>query len=278
METPGITSPLPDCWVVGHGLLGAALAASLRSAGTRVLTLDLLAPADVVGDAADEAVLQRSLQRLVPQVVFCCQATGGGTPADYRRAYGDVVQQLTALNLRVVFCSSVSVYGAVSGAVDEAVQPVGASERAQILLDTEDAVRRSGGIVLRLAALYGAGRCEVLRRHLAGEPRLPGNADRFLSYVHTDDAVSALILAAQKAVPGSCLNVCGESVQHVELYRQLTEATGVLPSEETTPASRRGLSDRLIDCARLRELGWKPQMSLRRFAEHFADTIGTNAP
>lgn len=278
METPGIASPLPDCWVVGHGLLGAALATSLRCTGTRVLTLDLSAPADVVGDAADEAVLQRALQLLVPQVVFCCQATGGGSPADYRRAYVDVVRRLTAMNLRVVFCSSVSVYGAASGAVDEAVQPVEPSERAQILLEAESAVRSSGGIVLRLAALYGAGRCEVLRRHLAGEPRLPGNADRFLSYVHTDDAVSALILAAQKAAPGSSLNVSGETVQHAELYRQLTEATGVLPSEETTPASRRGLSDRLIDCARLRELGWKPQMSLRRFAEQFADTFGTDAP
>lgn len=277
METPGITSPLPDCWVVGQGLLGAALAATLRRAGTRVLTLDLLAPADVVGDAADEAVLQRALQQLVPQVVFCCQATGGGTPDDYRRTYGDVVRRLIALNLRVVFCSSVSVYGAVTGAVDEAVQPVAPSERAQILLDTEDAVSRSGGIVLRLSALYGAGRCEVLRRHLAGEPRLPGNSERFLSYVHTDDAVSALILAAQKAAPGSCLNVCGESVRHEELYKQLAAATGVSLVEAMTPASRRGCSDRLIECARLQALGWVPRMSLRRFAEQFADTFGTDA-
>lgn len=277
METPGIASPLPDCWVVGHGLLGAALAGCLRCAGARVLTLDLSAPADVVGDAADEAVLQRALQRLVPQVVFCCQATGGGSPADYRRAYGDVVRQLTSRKLRVVFCSSISVYGAASGAVDETVQPVEPSERAQILLEAESAVCRSGGIVLRLAALYGVRRCEVLRRHLAGEPRLPGKAQRFLSYVHLDDAVSALILAAQKAAPGSCLNVSGESVRHEELYRQLTEATGVPPSKKTAPSSRRGLSDRLIECARLRALGWVPQMSLRRFAEHFADTFRTDA-
>ncbi len=277
METPGIASPLPDCWVVGHGLLGAALAASLRCAGARVLTLDLSASADVVGDAADESVLQRALQLLVPQVVFCCQATGGGLPADYRRTYGDVVRQLAALKLRVVFCSSISVYGAASGAVDETVQPVEPSERAQILLEAESAVCRSGGIVLRLAALYGVGRCEVLRRHLAGEPRLPGKAERFLSYLHIDDAVSALVLAAQKAAPGSCLNVSGESLRLEELYRQLTEATGVPPSEQTALSSRRGLSDRSIECARLRALGWVPQMSLRRFAEHFADTFGTDA-
>lgn len=277
METPGIASPLPDCWVVGHGLLGAALATSLRCTGTRVLTLDLSTPADVVGDAADEAVLQRALQLLVPQVVFCCQATGGGSPADYRRTYVDVVRRLTSLNLRVVFCSSVSVYGAASGAVDEAVLPVEPSERARILLEAESAVSRSGGIVLRLAALYGVGRCEVLRRHLAGEPRLPGQAERILNYVHTDDAVSALILAAQNAAPGSCLNVSGESVRLEELYRQLTAATGVPSAAESAPVSLRGLSDRLIESARLRKLGWKPQMSLRRFAEHFADTFGTDA-
>lgn len=277
METPGIASSLTDCWVVGHGMLGAALAASLRCAGARVLTLDLSAPADVVGDAADESVLQRALQLLVPQVVFCCQATGGGSPADYRRAYGDVVRQLTALNLRVVFCSSVSVYGIASGAVDEGVQPIEPSERARILLEAESAVRCSGGIVLRLAALYGVDRCEVLRRHLAGEPRLPGADERLLNYLHVDDAVSALILAVQEAVPGSCLNVSGESVRLEELYRQLTEATGVPASDKSTAASLRGLSDRLIECARLRKLGWKPQMSLRRFAEHFADIFGTDA-
>ena len=197
METQGVERPWSKCWVVGHGFLGAALAASLRRAGADVLTLDAVAPADVVGDAADETVLQRALQLLVPQVVFCCQATGGGSPADYRHTYGDVVRQLLSAHLRVVFCSSISVYGAASGAVNEETYPIAPSERAQVLLEAEAAVRKCGGIVLRMAALYGVGRCEVLRRHLAGEARLPGPAERLLSYVHVDDAVEALILAGQ---------------------------------------------------------------------------------
>lgn len=278
METQGVERPLSKCWVVGHGFLGAALAASLRRAVADVLTLDAVAPADVVGDAADAAVLHRALDRMVPQIVFCCQATGGGTCADYRHTYGDVVRQLLSVNLRVVFCSSISVYGAASGAVNEDSHPIAPSERAQVLLEAEAAVRKCGGIVLRMAALYGVGRCEVLRRHLAGEARLPGPAERLLSYVHVDDAVEALILAGQAAVPGSCLNVSGESVRRDALYEQLHEATGVKPSDAASPVSRRGLSDRLIDCSRLRMLGWKPQMSLRRFAEQFADAFVPDAP
>lgn len=279
MEAPCVAAPLPDSWVVGHGLLGSALADALRKSGTRVLTLDATAPADVMGDAAEPAVLQRALSLLVPEVVFFCQATGGGTAQAYRHAYGDVVNQLTARvpTARSVFCSSVSVYGAVCGIADEETLPITPSERAQVLLATESVLHKCGGVVLRLAALYGPDRCEVLRRHLAGEPRLPGGDDRLLSYLHVDDAVAALLLAARDAEPGSCLNVSGESIRWDSLYEQLASVTGVMPAAEISAASRRGLSDRYIDCTRLRKLGWEPQMNLRRFAEQFAENFVTDA-
>lgn len=267
METPGVVSPLPACWVVGHGLLGQALADAWRARGGMVLTLDSARSADVAGDAAEESVLRAALVQLKPQLVFCCQATGGGDAAAYRRAYADVVRNLAAVvpYARPVFCSSLSVYGTTCGRVDEETCPVSPSARAEVLLETEQMVQAVGGVVLRLAPLYGKTRCEVLRWHLAGEPTLPGGSDRLLNYLHTDDAVAALLLLS--AAPSGCYNVSGECVRKADLYESFAAVTGIASSAESAPVSRRGLSDRWVDCSRLRQLGWMPQMTLHRFAE-----------
>ena len=278
METPGVVAPLPACWVVGHGLLGHALADAWRVRGGKVLTLDAARAADVAGDAAEEAVLRAALVQLNPQLVFCCQATGGGDAAAYRRAYTDVVRNLAAVvpHARPVFCSSLSVYGAACGRVDEETCPVSPSARAAVLLETEQMVQAVGGVVLRLAPLYGGGRCEVLRRHLAGEPTLPGSDDRILSYLYVGDAVSALMAAI--SAPSDCYNASGESVRKADLYEGFAAATGVAFSAESAPVSCRGLSDRWVDCSRLRQLGWFPQMRLRRFAEQCYRSFLPDAP
>lgn len=267
METPQVATPLPDCWVVGNGLLGQSLAEKLRRDGAGVLTLDAAAPADVEGNAAEEPVLRRALSLLVPQVVYCCQATGGGDAAAYRRTYAEVVAALQAAvpAARLVFCSSVSVYGAVRGVVTEETLPAEPSERACVLLETERAVLVRGGVVLRLSPLYSERRCEVLRRHLAGDACLPGSGKRMLNYLSVEDAVSALLPAA--AAPSACYNVSGESLSRDALYAMLAEVTGIPQAAECAMVSRRGLSDRRVDCSRLRSLGWSPQMTLRRFAE-----------
>ena len=272
METPPIAQASTSCWIVGAGLLGRALAARLRTQGVRVLTLDFLPGADVVGDAADGAVLVQACARLMPQVVYCCQATHGGGVDAYRRAYIDVVAQLYATlpRVRVVLCSSTSVYGQVSHLVTESTEPVAPTERAAVLLAAESQVLSRGGVVGRLAPLYGSCRCEVLRRHLTGEPMLPGADDRMLNYVHVDDAVDALLLLSSAEC--GIYNVSGESYVKSELYRMLREVCGAPGSEVSAPGSERGVSDRRVDSSRLRGLGWQPLMSLREFAQSSINT------
>lgn len=270
METPRIERCLPDCWVVGHGLLGSALAKRLRCAGARVLVLDAAADTfpDIVGDAAEPAVLGEARARLLPAVVYCCQATGGGDAAAYRRAYAEVVEQLAVQvpEARIVLCSSCSVYGAAEGAVDESTPAAASGERARVLLAAEAAVQGRGGAVARLVPLYGADRCEVLRRHLVGEPRLPGAESRMLNYLHVEDAVEALLLLGVEGA-GGVYNVCGESLSKAELYAQLVRATGVAAVRESAGGSVRGVSNRIPDTARLRALGWRPERRLAEYAE-----------
>lgn len=236
-----------SAWILGTGFLGSRLRRLLPEA----IGIDRAAPADVQGDAADPAVLARAAAMARPECVFCCLSTRGGTTADYRRTYLDVVRALPA-GCRIVFCSALSA-------------GQGVSEKAAILRECEELVLSRGGVVLRLAALYGEGRCELLRRHLAGEPRLAGADSRRLNYVHVDDAAAALLAAAE--APSGVYAVCGDSFTKAAAYALLEQVTGIPAAAESTPAGRRGLTD--ADPAALPPVpNWQPKISFADWCRH----------
>lgn len=241
--------PGQGVWVLGAGFLGAALAAACRAAGALVLTFDTEAPADMQADATQRRGLAAGLGRVVPQIAFCCLSTRGGGALAYRRAYVESLQALLSVApaVRPVLCSSVSLYADTAGMpVNEqtAVQPHNA--RQEQLLQAEALALRAGGIVARLSPLYGPGRCELLRRHLAGEPRLPGDANRWLNYLHVEDAVQGLMQLAAKGTPG-VYNLCSESFTCGAVYNLMQQLTGIPAATEQSPASVRGCADRRIE-------------------------------
>ena len=247
-------------WVLGAGFLGSALARAAAAAGARVLGIDPTAAADVQGYAYDAAVLREACARMLPTVVFCCMATRGGSAEDYERCYLRTVEQVRAVapEAKLVFCSSSSVYGETQGrAVTEQSPAAAKGERAALLLRAEQAVLAAGGVVARLAALYGDGRCELVRRHVAGEPQLPGAEGRLLNYVHVDDAAAALLLLAQ--APAGIYNVCGSSFTKGEAYARLEQLTGVQRSPQSSEASCRGCSHLQVNSDKIRALGWSPR-------------------
>lgn len=248
-------------WVLGAGFLGSALARAAVTAGARVLSIDPTAVGvDVRGCGYDAAVLREARARLLPAVVFCCMATRGGSAADYARCYLHTVEQLRAVvpQAKLVFCSSTSVYGETQGCrVTEQSPAAAKGERAALLLRAEQAVLAAGGAVARLAALYGEGRCELLRRHAAGEPQLPGAEDRFLNYVHVEDAAAALLLLAH--APAGVYNVCGCTFTKAEAYERLEQQTGVPRSPLSAEASCRGCSHMQVAADKMRALGWVPR-------------------
>ncbi len=268
MKLPG-----HSVWIIGAGFLGSALADACREAGARVLTIDPAAVANLRGSAGDEALLRHALQRLVPDMVFCCAATHGGTAGDYRRAYLEPVEKLMPLlqGTRVVFCSSTSVYAGQGGeTVTEDTPPRAASERAGILQQAENVVLQGGGVVARLAPLYGPGRCELLRRFFKALPGLPGAAGRRLNYLHRDDAVQALLLlGTQPWLQEGLFNVSGESFTKSSIYGLLETAFNIEAEPDAAEPSARGVSDMHVDSSRLRALGWSPQRSMLAFAHEW---------
>lgn len=259
-----MTAPLHKCaWIIGgHGFLGAELCACLSQAGGfRPLVIDpRLAPEHGGGMSAcvqEPGVIDRALAAVgEPDLVFFCAATHGGDAAAYRRAYQEPVQSVAAAapRARLVFCSSTSVYEG-QGAVSELSPTPGSSEKLRILLEAEQAVLRAHGVVARLAPLYGQGRCELLRRHVAGEPQLPGSPERMLNYLHVADAAHALyVLGTAPQLRYSVYNVCGESFTKAQAYSLLETLTGIPASRTSSPAGRRGISDHRILSERMHEL------------------------
>lgn len=234
-------------WILGAGFLGSALAVACRAAGAAVLTIDTAAPADACVDATDAHALAPLLGRVIPRFAFCCLSTRGGDGRMYRQTYEKSVRSLlmVAPSAKPVFCSSVSLYADAGGAaVDESTPVQCQLERHAALLAAEALALQSGGVVARLAPLYGGGRCELLRRHLAGEPRLPGSPERWLNYLHVDDAVTALLFCA---LSGSGIyNLCSESFTIKCVYDRLRQMTGVLPAADISAPSVRGCANRQI--------------------------------
>ena len=247
-------------WVVGHGFLGRELACVCRACGAEVLTLDPAASADVCGTAADAATLAAARGQLEPTLIFCCMATRGGSAEQYRACYLETVQALQQAcpAAEIIFCSSISVYGDYHGElVTEQSPPLAASARAAVLLAAEQAVLAHGGSVARLAALYGEQRCELRRRHLAGEPQLPGEPERLLHYVHVQDAAAALVQLAHH--PAGIYNVCGARFTKAAAYAALERETGILASAAVAPASCRGGVNACVSAEKLLALGWVPR-------------------
>ncbi len=260
------------CWVVGCGFLGAFLLQAARAAGMRALGIDLSAPADVQGDAAQPAVLAEALSCLEPELVFCCVATHGGDEAAYRAAYLELPRALRAVcpAARLVLCSSSSVYGGQGGeVVAESSLCRADSARARLLREAEEEALAAGGVVARLAPLYGGGRCELLRRFVQGKPELPGEEDRWLNYVHRADAAQALLCLAARLLQWACppvVNVCGESFMKGAVYAELERLVGLPRVAEVAGAGRRGVTNQRVSSALLRSLGWEPRVRFLHWA------------
>ncbi len=245
-------------WILGYGFLGKTLAEKCREAGAQVLSIDCAEQgADVCADASvpDTIAQAVTLGGGRPSVIFCCLSTRGGSVEDYCHCYLQTVQNLAAAHLlqNCIFCSSSSLYGA-------------ANERTAVLAECERKVLSFGGCVARLVPLYGPGRCELLRRHIAGEPKLAGPSERVLNYVHVEDAAAALMLLAEQEVSGCC-DVCGESFTKSQIYAELERVTGIPASQAESLPGRRSYTSATISADTLRALGWVPEHRLINMAQ-----------
>jgi nucleoside-diphosphate-sugar epimerase len=219
--------------------------------------------------------------------VIHCASSSGGDAKIYRQVYVDGARNLLEIFLgsKLLFTSSTSVYAQRDGAwVTEESETKPMRETSRILLEVERLVLNRGGIVARIAGIYGPGRSAMLNKFLAGTAIIDPENDRFVNQVHRDDIASALLFSFSPEAEGAQIyNVVDDQpILQSECYHWLAHRLNrPLPViGRSTQERKRGDSNKRVSNAKLRRLGWTPRYPTfadameKSILPSFADVIG----
>jgi UDP-glucose 4-epimerase len=248
----------------------------------------------VEGDVLDMAVLEGALEGC--DWVFHLQAN-----ADVRRglehprrdleqntiATANVLEAMRARAVRrIVFSSTGSVYGepAIFPTPEDAPFPLQTSLYGASKLAGEGLISAYAtgfgftGVICRFVSILGErythGHVFDFYRALKRDPtrlRVLGDGRQQKSYLHVQDCIDAILTAAERHgdEPGAHVYNLGteEVIVVEESVRLIVEHLAVHPEIEYTGGRRGWIGDSpliQLDIARLRDLGWRPQLTIRQ--------------
>ncbi|GAB4377619.1 MAG: NAD-dependent epimerase/dehydratase family protein [Elainellaceae cyanobacterium] len=175
---------------------------------------------------------------------------------------------------KLVYCSTIGIYGDTQGQViDETFQrqQQGFSSaydstkyQAQQLVD-QFAAEGLPVISVMPSGIFGADDPHfgpVLDNFLNGKLRVWAGGDRITGIVHVDDLVAAMILAAEKAAPGSHYILSTGDLTTREMFKILGQAAGVPAPHEIPEPVVRVAGDVLDVIGRV--ASWNPPISRER--------------
>lgn len=268
--------------VAGCGYLGARIAGLLHEAGRPVAGIThspesaaRLAAAAAwrvdacdIGDAASvHSLAARFAPGEITAVIHCASSGRGGADA-YRLVYHEGVRNLTAAfpAAKLIFTSSTSVYPQTDGSVvDESSDAAPDKETGRVLREAEATVLARGGIVARLAGIYGPGRWFVLRHLLEGRASIEGGDGhgRILNQIHRDDAATAIVHLLDQSGGGIWNVVDDTPMTQRECLEKLAARFGVPvpPAVPPNPERKRGWTNKRVSNAKLRAAGWQPHFA-----------------
>ena len=198
-------------------------------------------------------------------VVVHCASSGRGGAQEYRKIYLEGAENLQAAFFpkRLLFTSSTSVYAQTDGScVDETSAAEPDRETGAILRSAERYVLGVGGIVARLAGIYGPGRSVLLAKFLEGRAVIEGDGGRWINQIHRDDAASAIFFLLNGENASGLYNVADDSpMTQRDCYGWLAGKFGrPLPPVGPVDANRkRGWTSKRVTNQKLRALGWTPK-------------------
>jgi nucleoside-diphosphate-sugar epimerase len=258
--------------VIGCGYVGAQLLRELNRSGWKATGITLSeSSANALRNEGLEVVAAdlrtadlRALTDNNPSVVIHCASSGKGGPVAYREIFLETTMRLlreTSFE-HLIFTSSTSVYAQTDGSiVTESDSAKPERETGKILRETEELVLSRQGTVLRLAGIYGPGRCVPLEKLLSGEAGIEGDGERIMNSIHRDDAVSAFHLAAEHRWPG-IFNVADNTpVTQLEWFQWVCARVGrpLPPSVPRNLNRKRAWTSKRVSNAEFRSLGWTPR-------------------
>ena len=238
-------------WVVEGWTHSAESAAKLSAKPYPVYAADITDPSRIATHPGEfDAIIH-------------CASSRGGDADGYRQIYLKGARNLLDRfgGSRILFTSSTSVYAQRDGSwVTEESESKPGRETGRILLETEELVLGHGGIVARLAGIYGPRRSALLSKFLAGEAIVDRENDRFVNQVHRDDIAAALFLLLNRpSLSREIYNVADDqSILQSECYRWLAEKLNrpLPPLGKREGERKRGDSNKRVSNAKLHRLGW----------------------
>ena len=277
---------MPRILIAGCGYAGQATADLFHAAGwavegwtrsARSATSLSAKPYTLRGVDISESVQVAKCVGTFDAMIHCASSRGGDAET-YRRIYLEGARNLieTFPGAKLLFTSSTSVYAQRDGSwVTEQSETKPMRETGRILLEAERLVLDQGGIVARLAGIYGPGRSALLSKFLGGAAVLDPENDRFVNQVHRDDIASALLLLMHQQETGAQIyNVVDDQpILQSECYcwfaRRLNRPAPAIGKAKEL--RKRGDSNKRVSNAKLRGLGWIPQYPT--FAEAMEKSI-----
>ena len=277
---------MPRILIAGCGYVGQAAADLYHAAGWAVEGWTRSAESVATLSAKPYPICEVDISRRAKvaerrktfDAVIHCASSSGGDAEMYRQVYLDGARNLleTFPGSKLLFTSSTSVYAQRDGSwVTEESETKPTRETSQILLETERSVLANGGIVARLAGIYGPGRSALLTKFVEGTAIIDAENDRFVNQVHRDDIAAALfLLLSRKAEGAQIYNVVDDQpILQSECYRWLAQRLNrSLPSiGRSTQERKRGDSNKRVSNANLRALGWTPRYP--KFADGMEESV-----
>lgn len=155
---------------------------------------------------------------------------------------------------KVLFVSSISVYGKNSGRVTEDTEPEPDTENGRQLLEAEALLSANAHFqttLLRFGGLVGGERHPVY--HLAGRENLP-DPDAPINLIHRDDCIGIIMSIIQKGIWGDIFNaVAPYHPARKEYYTQKAKEMGLaLPRFSTATTS----SGKIIESRKTEQAGY----------------------
>lgn len=288
-----------------RGLVGSAVVRKLKSAGHQ----KLLTPTHGELDLTDQPAVRRFFKAEHPELVFLTAGKVGGIEANAAQQadflYENLMIAANVIRAAADFGTEKLVYlGSSCAYPREAPQPM----RESVLLGGALEKTNEGYAVAKIAGVklcemfhrqYGKRFISAMPSNLYGpfdnfHPTashvIPGMMRRFheakvsgarevvvwgsgtprREFLHVDDLAEALYLLMQKYEGAETINVgTGEDITIAELAAMMKSATDLHATIVFDRSKPDGTPRKLLDISRIRELGWKPAISL---AKGLADT------
>ena len=262
---------MPRILIAGCGYVGQATADLFQAAGWNVegwtvsekSAAALSAKPYPIDDVSISNCDQVAMRPGIFDAVIHCASSRGGGVESYRQVYLNGAHNLLDRfgEAKMLFTSSTSVYAQHDGScVTEESETKPDRETGRILLETEKLVIKRGGIVARLAGIYGPGRSSLLSKLLAGTAIIDPENDRFVNQVHRDDIASAIFLLLTQETQGTQIyNVVDDQpMLQTDCYHWLSRRLNrpLPPIGKSTGQRKRGDSSKRVSNAKLRRCGW----------------------